>query len=239
VLQSPVKPVADMTANIPNPCVMCQTAIKACKNKCSDSTCEDGCNCNQKRYNASCKECTVPCHSLQQRRTEDVQGTDDESLVNSAAVALPVPISPCVSCQFAVNNCKKKCRTPGACDDTCNCYHKEASRLCKECKLACSCGHTCPRLSLRQRDTLYAEDNIGVDGVLAGEDVKVRANESLDDDDEEVQLGIGTPVPDTSTCTWALDHCKAHCSIPGACDNDCNCIFKDKPKCKDLRLRCN
>jgi hypothetical protein len=152
------EPLDDNVAvvGVPNPCVVCRTGISSCKKKCnSDHACEDRCDCYYKLHTPNCKDCSIPCNcgndcprlALRDGIAQPIDSTEDASSTDEGSevqFGIGVPVSPGSTCLKALNKCKAACGTPGACDDTCNCYYKGA-RDCKDVKLPeCKCGHTCP-----------------------------------------------------------------------------------------------
>jgi hypothetical protein len=131
------------------------------------------------------------------------------------------PLNPCVQCQYSVNYCKNKCTASGACDDTCNCYHRLNNRNCLGCKLPCNCGHACPIMPPTTRRR--------VGGDLIGKD----SQDSVDKASIEFE-SAGVPNP-CVVCTTGIKSCKNKCNGNHDCEVDCDCDFKKRLQCKDCK----
>ncbi|KAH7068569.1 hypothetical protein FB567DRAFT_251676 [Paraphoma chrysanthemicola] len=228
-----------LTAGVPIPCVVCATAIKSCNNKCTTpGGC--GCECFHKKNNPNCRECSIPCSSLQQRSAEDIDNIDVhrsgsseidvETTPEDPATAAPPLHNPCLTCQYSINSCKKKCAAPGLCDDWCNCYHKRTNRNCKECNIKCDCGYACPRLALRQREVHELED-------LTEQDIQ----DLLADSDESIDTFVPPgPIDSWSRCASALGECRKTCEEKmwaKNCVRFCQCrLSTGSSSCRGLGL---
>jgi hypothetical protein len=228
----------------PPSCIACVIAINYCKGHCKgDSACIDACHCTHGTNNYNCLQCAIPCKSpapIQRSTgidpvggnfqdtvdgsssnsvTKDDEHIEHESSLDSAGVG--PPLNPCVQCQYSVNYCKNKCTTSGACDDTCNCYHRLNNRNCLGCKLPCNCGHACPIMPPTTRR------RVGVD--LIGKD----SQDSVDEASIEFE-SAGVPNP-CVVCATGIKSCKNKCNGNHDCEVDCDCDFKKRLQCKDCK----
>jgi len=243
----------------PSTCDICRTAFAMCQNKCrTPHRCDDCCGCYYKRHVEMCKDCKIPCRllghceaadlSLEQRSIiDETTGTIRGATSMAEVIERGVPPIPhCTVCTYSINNGKKQCATPGACDDTCQCWNANHNPFCAECDTSCDCGLTCPRLARRQRQIF------GIEDVMQERSMPI---ELLDDpnaeihdkqaeprqlpDDSDPNEAIGVPANPASECWLAVKHCQQDCATPGACDQVCNCIHKNSRKCKGVKLPCD
>jgi hypothetical protein len=143
-------------------CGFCLYGYGHCKQNCLDGSkgqaCLNECDCDWSKV-IYCKGCGVSCPSS--RPAIDSRNDISAGDVDSAIIG-PGPIQhSCKECGSALDGCKKKCPTPGTCNESCNCNFKD-SRKCKGCNVPCTCGDSCPRLSAVQRrfDSRSPEDEI-------------------------------------------------------------------------------
>lgn len=143
------------------------------------------------------------------------------------------PINSCGLCTMAINACTKQCKTPGACDDACNCHQKVKNPHCSTCSIKCNCGHNCPTqdMKLRRDDELLEDGQLESD---SNADVETKENDTVvKDNDSAVSTGDGggpptgplfpLPNPQHKACTEVLNYCLGQCNKPGLCDDACYC----------------
>lgn len=232
----------------PRPCDICQFAINRCIGGCESDpnnplrpfpgACKNACNCYYKSTN-SCKECKIPCKSQKaddsltpvERRQEPEANINAEAVsdaddkLNTAISPPPIPNPPCLQCTSARGSCKKACATRGACDDTCDCWHKKHNKNCKDCnRISCDCGHTCPRLSALQRRT----------------SVHAATADVHDTNNQDAQSEATELVPNPCVvCRTGIMACKNYCKGDCECENACDCYFKSHtPNCKECDITC-
>lgn len=202
-------------------CGFCLHGYGHCKQNCFDGgkgkACVDECDCDWSKV-IYCNGCGVSC--LSSKPAIDARGDISVGDVDPAIVG-PGPIQhDCKECGSALDGCKKKCPTPGTCDESCNCKFKD-SKKCKGCNVPCTCGDSCPRLSAVQRrfDSRSLED----------ENV----------DEESLALQNVAPGNPCNLCKASLVQCQRHCNKQPACLNYCSCMHRDVfPTCKECKLSC-
>ncbi|KAF1911525.1 hypothetical protein BDU57DRAFT_92266 [Ampelomyces quisqualis] len=245
------------TTWLPTSCNDCQLARDTCKQNCATAgACDDACDRYHKLKKLDCKDCKIPCvcgntcprfEPLQRRMVVDEATMVDEahpgSIVSNRAEAdvqtagvAPLPV-PCILCLAARNMCKQRCATPGACDDACDCSNKFNNRNCKDCKIPCGCGHTCPRLEPLQ-------SRIVIDEATDKSTHESRSNSSEQPDPGAIKgpdtaLSVPSPIGGCVQCALSIGNCQNKCATPGACDDACNCYFLKSKACKKCGIPCD
>jgi hypothetical protein len=241
---SPMEPVTNIEARVPNPCVLCEAAIKSCKNKCNDDACTDACHYFHKQHNANCRECGISCDSLEERNVEDSKETDVYSRFISRWVNLW-----CFPCIDDIHACQKQCGTPGDCHDVCICYNALHDGECRKwgCKLPRSCAHNCPQfaeLSDSQRQLAHrsrdGDESLTIDSPEAMEEAPIDDLTRAEEQHSAASGFVAAPPQNPCVvCKFSVNACKKKCATRGACDQACICYNNShNSNCADCSLPC-
>jgi hypothetical protein len=254
--------IGNIEAQVPNPCVVCETANKSCKNKCKDDACRDACNCYQKQHNANCKDCGIHCNSIKERGVESTvtsgSGDDDPKGNN------------CWPCIGDLLSCKRNCDTQ-PCKDGCECYNHYHNPSCAGCDVGCASSKQRRFDVPSQQNDVSATVDLPLDmeGSLIDKSKETagRSDASLTIDRLETNnqspvieppqavdgasfegskdVEIFSPLGSRSLelhcfkCADIIHACERKCATRGACRQPCLCFYRNIKKCHKCPVNCN